>query len=108
MLYARYIKEREDLETLEKEHGFATYKFRSTDCYIQDIYVLPSHRKSGLAASMANEISQLAKQQGYKILTGSVDSRANGATDSHTVLKAYGMKPYVTEDYVTYYFKELT
>jgi ribosomal protein S18 acetylase RimI-like enzyme len=107
-LYPLYLKEREGLETLEKEYGFAIYKLRGTDCYIQDIYVLPEHRKSGLCFSMADEISQIAKQQGYKILTGSVDNRASGAEGSHKVLKAYGMKPYAIEDYVTYYFKEIT
>lgn len=90
---------------MECSHGFATYKFRDNDCYIIDIYVEPEKRKLGVAAEMANQIAAIAKQKGYKILTGSVDSRAHGAESSAAVLKSYGMSPYKKEDHVTYYFK---
>lgn len=106
-MYPLYLKERCGLETLETECGFATYKFRGPDCYIEDIYVLPEHRKQGAAASMADGIAEIAKAAGIHILTGSVDSRANGAEESRAVLRAYGMHPYTIEGSVTYYRKEI-
>lgn len=106
-MYAQYLKEREDLDTLETEKGFATYRFRANDCYIQDIYVLPEYRKQGYGAVIADEIVDKAKAEGYKILTGSVDSRANGAAASTQALEAYGMKPYSVEGSLTYFYKEL-
>lgn len=107
-MYKQYLKEREGLETLETEQGFVTYKLRSSDCYIQDIYVLVDFRHSGVAAQMADKVTEIAKSVGYTIVTGSVDSNANGADISDKVLLAYGMKPYAKEGSVTYYCKELS
>lgn len=107
-LYADYLKERDGLETLSTEQGFAVYKFRGNECYIQDIYVVPKYRSLKVASSLANEIAKIAKKAGYHILTGSIDSRANGAKTSIKGLEAYGMKPYTTIGFMTYYAKELT
>ena len=90
-LFARYRMEREGGHTLEKEHGFATYLMGPEECYIQDIYVLPEHRKGGLAAEMADEIAEIGRDQGCTVLTGSVDVRTKRSTDSLKVLLAYGM-----------------
>lgn len=106
-MYSDYLKERAGLETLELERGFATYKFRGLDCYIQDIYVKPEYRKEGIASILADKIAVIAKHSGINILTGSVDARAETAEASDAVLRAYGMKPYVTDEYVTYYSKEI-
>lgn len=107
-MYAQYLKEREGLELLETEYGFATYKIRPWDCYIQDIYVLPEFRKSGVAAGIADTIALLAKAQGIKMLVGSVDQRAPSADTSSKVLLGYGMRPYSKEGHMTYYCKEIT
>lgn len=107
-LYPLYLKEREGIEVLEKEQGFATYKVRSHDCYIIDIYVVPEARKSGLASQMANEIAEIAKANGIKILTGSVDTRDKEALRNEKVLLAYGMRKAQQEDHMIYFYKELT
>lgn len=106
-LYPSYLKEREGLEVVETEVGFVTYKLRGKDCYIQDIYVLPEFRKDGIASQMADRVAEISKESGVRILTGSVDARANGAEVSDRVLVAYGMRPYAKEGFVTYYMKEL-
>jgi ribosomal protein S18 acetylase RimI-like enzyme len=106
-LYASYLKEREGLDVLETYQGFVTYKFRGPDCYIQDVYVLPEFRMYGVASFMADQVAELAKRAGIRILTGSVDANANGADASDKVLRAYGMKPYAKEGFVTYYSKEI-
>ncbi len=107
-LQAMYAKERENMETIEKEHGFLTYKFFPDECRMFDIYVLPEQRKSGLAAQMADEVVSLAKQNGCKILTGSVDTRANGATVSVKVLLAYGFTVLRTDGSMIYFSKEVS
>lgn len=106
-LWKQYLKEREDVDVIETETGFATYRFRGADCYIKDIYVKPECRQKGAASEIADKISSIAKAAGIFILTGSVDGRANGADISRKVLIGYGMAPYRTEGNVTYYFKEL-
>lgn len=106
-LQAMYAKERENMETLENEWGFLTYKVLPEEYRIFDIYVLPEHRKSGLAAKMADQVASLAIQNGCKILTGSVDTYANGATSSVKVLLAYGFKVLRTEGAMIYFMKEI-
>lgn len=106
-VYKKYLKERCGLDVLQTETGFVTYRFRGPDCYIEDIYVLPEFRQVGLAEKMADKVAEIAKEAGINILTGSVDSRANGAEISRQVLRGYGMHPYTQEGSVTYYRKEL-
>lgn len=107
-LYSDYLKEREDLEVIESEIGFVTYKFREDQTvYIQDIYVKNKFRASGEASRLANQVLDLAKKRNIHVAVGSVDSRANGAVTSDKVLRAYGMRPYTIEGYVTYYCKEI-
>ncbi len=92
-LYSKYVTERTNKQILETEYGFATYNFPdATTVYIEDIYVLPEHRKSGLAAAIANEIVVIAKEKGCTQILGSVVPTANNSTDSLKVLLAYGMK----------------
>lgn len=107
-LYPDYLKEREGIETLERELGFATYKIRSHDCYIIDIYVVPEARKSGLASQMADEIAAIGRSHGLKVLTGSVDTRDKEAVRNEKVLLAYGMRKAHQEDHMIYFYKELT
>ncbi len=107
-LYKNYLKEREGLEVLENELGFCTYKYREDNsCYIQDIYVVPNRRKSGIASQLADTVAKEAKAKGYNILIGSVDFKANLAKQNDQVLKAYGMKPYTVEGSLVYYSKEI-
>lgn len=92
-LWADYKKEREGKEILEKEDGFAIYSWtQDGGCYIEDIYVKPDKRKSGLAREMADQIKIIAKERECKFILGSVLCGANGDTDSLKVLLSYGMK----------------
>lgn len=108
MLYASYLKEREGIDVLESERGFATYLLRPTDCYIIDIYVVPEARQTGLAAQMANQIAAIAKSKGIKFLTGSVDKRDPQASRNEKVLIAYGMRKAREDEHIIYFIKELT
>lgn len=88
---ASYYSEREGYQTIEKPHGFATFKLFGEVVYLRDIYVSPDYRRTGLAAEMADEVCEFARVQGCKILRGTVDTRANNATQSIKVLLSYGM-----------------
>jgi ribosomal protein S18 acetylase RimI-like enzyme len=107
-----YSKEREGLDTIEEENGFLTYRALPSEespqeYRIYDLYVRPEFRKSGLASQMADRVVSLAKQNGCKILTGSVDTRANGATVSVKVLLSYGFKVLRTEGPMIYFVMEV-
>lgn len=91
-LYAEYLAERTNKEIVESNQGFATYSFTEQGVYIEDIYVKPEYRKSGIAAEMANQIVGIAKERGMKKVFGSVVPSAKGSTQSCLVLIAYGMR----------------
>ncbi len=94
-MYRDYLKERLGDEMIERDEGFATYRFIDDygipAVYIVDLYVRPDFRKTNIASEMADEICALAKKSGHHRLIGSVDSTAKNATDSIKVLLAYGM-----------------
>ncbi len=92
-LYSKYIKEREDKRIVELAHGFATYKFFDNgECYLQDIYVLPDFRQTGLAKEMADEVVRRAKEHSCHTLIGSVCIDDVHATRNMQVFLTYGMK----------------
>jgi predicted GNAT family acetyltransferase len=91
-MFADYIKERGGKDIVYSDKGFATYSFNESSCYIEEIYVVPESRKSGEASRLTNEIAEIAKERGYKMLTGSVCPTANGSTESMKALLAYGFK----------------
>jgi ribosomal protein S18 acetylase RimI-like enzyme len=107
MLYAYYLKEREEFETLEKTNGFAVYKLMGDTVYIRDIYVVPKERKSNLATEMANEIARAAKARGVKKMMGTVCPRDKNATENLKVLLAYGMKLFSSDENLICFMKEL-
>lgn len=112
-MYKDYIKERENKEILETEDGFAVYGYNCIPglgiphCYIQDIYCIPERRHSGTARKMADKISQEAKDRGFKVVFGSVDSSAQGAHRSLLVLVAYGMQLHSINGTVAWFSKEI-
>ncbi len=92
-LYAQYLKEREDKDIIESEEGFATYKiFDNGECYLQDLFVIISKRKSGLATQMTDQIVEIAKKRGCNKLIGSVCIDDIHATRNMKVFLAYGMQ----------------
>jgi ribosomal protein S18 acetylase RimI-like enzyme len=105
--YSQYLKEREGLETLETLHGFALYKIQQDECYIQDIYVLPDKRRSGVASQMADAVAERAKSKGCRWLVGSVSPAANNAHTSLMVLIHYGMKLQKADKDIIFFAKEI-
>lgn len=104
---ANYLKERQGIDSIIRDEGFASYKIMGEECYIQDIWVNSDYRKRGIAAEMANDIARIAISKGCKYLTGSVDTTTKGAHESVLVLFAYGFKIYSAANYGIYFRKEL-
>lgn len=91
-LFGEYIKERLNKDIIEDSRGFATYFFINDGVYIEDIYVRPEHRQSGVASQFADEIAKIAKEKGYSKMYGSVAPSARHSTSSLKVLLAYGFE----------------
>lgn len=106
-LYAEYVKEREGKSVIEHEHGFATYYPHNGFMYIEDIYVIPTHRKTDVASQLADQIATQAKEAGYNKLLGSVSTLANNPTVSVKVLLSYGFKVLGAETNMIWFSKEI-
>lgn len=95
-LWADYLSECLGKIVLEAEEGFAVYLYTMWNdrkaVYIEEIYVRPDLRKRGVAASLADAIADVAKEQGCAFLIGSVAPTARGSTASLKVLLSYGFE----------------
>jgi hypothetical protein len=92
-LFSQYIQERTDRQVLEAEHGFATYIINpNKTVYIEDLYIVPEQRKSGLASKFTNDIIEIAKLQGCTKLYGSVVPTTKTSTESLKAFLAFGMR----------------
>lgn len=105
--FASYIYEKQNKSIIEDEHGFATFFFIKDACYIEDIYVVPEARKSGVASKYADLISEQAKSKGASKLLGSINLNSNNSTDSMKVLLAYGFKLAWNDGQMIYLQKEV-
>lgn len=110
--HADYIRERLGKLVHERSEGFAVYWYlthpRWGECvYLEDIYVAPEYRKSGVGAQMADEIAEEARGRGVFTMLGSVNPNANFATTSLKVLLAYGMTLDGIEDGLVMFSKDI-
>lgn len=93
-LYAEYISEREGKHIVEDEFGFATYSFveHLNAVYIEEVFVLPQFRQTGIGASYVSRISELAKSSNYENVITSVSPKAKGATTSLKAILGVGFQ----------------
>lgn len=106
-MYKAYLKERSGRDTVERHYGFAVYSITNQECYLEDIFVLPPFRRGKNATNLADEVVKIAKEQGCKVLTGSVATNAHNAHSSLLVLLSYGMKLLRAEANLVYFYKEI-
>lgn len=107
--YGDYIMERLGDGIVERDEGFATYRFLDNKraVYIVDIYVRPDFRNSDIASEMADQIAHLARKEGARELLGTVNPSAKGSTDSLKVLLGYGMSLKSAANDVVVFSKEI-
>ena len=106
-LYADYLTERTNKNIIEGDHGFIVYSISQKVLYIEDIYVSPDKRKSGLAKTMADFVCVLGKKAGCERVFGSVVPGAKNAERSLMVLVHYGMRLHSASSEIIYFVKDL-
>lgn len=105
------MKERDpEFNVVEVKSGFATYRWMNLEgnkaVYIEDIYVVPEHRKGNIATELSEIIQKKAKERGCTYLLGTVDVSKPTATDSIKVLLAHGMSLVNYHEHNTLWFKK--
>ena len=107
-MWAEYLKERSGKEVLQDPNGFTVYSYPGEGlCYIEDNWVMPAFRKSGVAKKMADKVVLEAKERNCHTLIGSVDLKSKAPGMNMKVLLAYGMDPYLAEGSVVYFRKDI-
>ena len=111
-LYSQYLTERTNDEIIETGGGFATFRFITNehgdkDVYIIDIFVVPEHRRKGLAAALADQVVACAKERGCKRVIGTVVPSTKGSTASINVLIGYGMTLHSAANDLIVFFKDI-
>jgi GNAT superfamily N-acetyltransferase len=86
-LFKDYLYEREGKEIIETDKGFITFKiFKNGECYIQDIFIIPEERHTGLAFKMRDDVINIAKERGCHTLIGSVSIDTESASRNLKIL----------------------
>lgn len=107
-MYWDYVREREGVEVVETENGFALIKMVNQDMlYLVDIYVKPDFRRSGEGRRILQEVEGIAKELGATRIQGSVAPQANGSTESALAVIATGFKISHSDNELIYFIKEL-
>lgn len=102
-LYAQYVKERENLEMIENEHGFLTYRLENDRLFISDIFVTKDKRKSNIAAEMIDRMYQHALEMGIKEAYAHADLNTLNWKDSVDFMEKCGGKPTKLEGTLLYF-----
>lgn len=106
-MYQDYVKEREGLETLEADYGFAMYRIVGNELYCKEIYIKPEFRRQKKAFDMGDSLCLIGKMKGCEWFTGSVCPSTNGAHESMLALIKYGMKLLKAEQNMIYFIKRI-
>lgn len=106
-MFAEYVREREGGIVLKHRHGFAIYKEQGDLGYLQDVYVLPDYRQTGVGRELVQEAINIAKKSNKKALLTTTDTSANGATESALAILKTGFKILRNEDTVIWYVLEI-
>ena len=77
-LYAEFIKERENLEFLETECGFLTFKIVGAECFIADMYVRPERRNTGACEFLLSILFDFAKTKKCEFVSGNIHLNDKG------------------------------
>ena len=92
-LYAEYLKERESVDTIEFDNGFATYQFLGNgNIYLKDIYVTKRFRDGDLCDRLEMAVILIGKSIGCHSIIGSFCLNANNWQKSKRTLRKRNYK----------------
>jgi GNAT superfamily N-acetyltransferase len=91
-MFEEYFKEKKSLECFKNEYGFILYRIVERDLYIRDFYILPEHRRKGIAFAMTDKLVFAAKSLGCNRIVADVEPEDSNSTESLKFILAYGFE----------------
>jgi GNAT superfamily N-acetyltransferase len=96
-LYAQFVKETVNWETLEDEDSFVTYEFQrvgNVSCLkIIEMFVAPHARGKDKWRDLTNKIEEIAKQENCKTISAQISKSTSEFTQQRTahLCRLFGM-----------------
>lgn len=105
--FIEYMKERQDIETIDMEKGFICYRIEAEGCMILDHYVLPEFRRQKLGKDLADKVFSICRELGIKTVFCQLDRQARGARVARINIVHFGFEPYYIEGTIEHYKMEV-
>lgn len=106
-LFAKYMKERGDHDTLENNQYFCVYRVEELGVYIADLFVDEKYRNKGLASKIIGKVEKIAKKNKKPIIAARLDKRANNFEKIKVFSEKVGYKLLRESETAYYVVKEL-
>jgi len=110
-LYGNYIGEIFGDRIIELDEGFITYNMlpynKEKSCYIKEIYVDPKCRSKGIAHTLGDRVTDIAKSDGCVRLVGSIDNGSNGKDYALKAFMYWGFRLDKIEGNILWIIKDL-
>lgn len=90
-LQSLYELERENIETVETDKYFFTFKMVEKEFHIFDVFIHPEFRSSEVSDELQKTIHEVAKSKGAEALIGFINKGANGNSRSLAYQLKHGM-----------------
>ena len=91
-LFAEYVKERFNHETIEDDDSFVTYSLNPPNAQIEEFYIKKDYRGTLKAKRLTDKVFQIAKENGCTHVWSRVQPGAIGAEHSLRSQLTYGFK----------------
>jgi hypothetical protein len=89
-MYFKYVKERENFDTIKIDDGFAIYRKEGDCLFVRDIWT--ENRKSMTFLKLYKRLEELGKEEGCKHMEGHVYTQTNNPTLSLKAILSAGFK----------------
>lgn len=106
-LFEAYIQEREQGMLLRHAQGFAILRLQKDVVYLQDVYVHPEHRQTGVATQLLLQAIDIAKKSNKKALITSTDVSTANPEQSIQAILSRGFKVLKLEENLIWYVMEI-
>ena len=91
-LYQEYLMERQGLSTIENEFGFVAFRFSKEECYLGEIFISQSARRSRKGRALLQEVEICARKASCQFIAANVFSSDPNATSTLSAAFACGFK----------------
>ena len=96
--WALYKSETTETHFIEHEYGFISYSLLPDALFLEDIWIAPEHRKSGLGAALVAQAEEVGREAGKQTSLALIHLSSKTSTESLKAHLTVGFLPFLAED----------